>query len=78
MPQPESGSKTNMTSTWMGRKTLAIILAGGRGTRLQPLTRDRSKPAVPFGGNYRIIDFALSNCINSGLRRMLVLTQYKS
>lgn len=67
-----------MTSTWMGRKTLAIILAGGRGTRLQPLTRDRSKPAVPFGGNYRIIDFALSNCINSGLRRMLVLTQYKS
>lgn len=67
-----------MTSSWMGRKSLAIILAGGRGTRLEPLTRDRAKPAVPFGGNYRIIDFTLSNCLNSGLRKMLVLTQYKS
>lgn len=67
-----------MTSSWMGRKSLAIILAGGRGTRLDPLTRDRAKPAVPFGGNYRIIDFTLSNCLNSGLRKMLVLTQYKS
>jgi glucose-1-phosphate adenylyltransferase len=62
----------------MGRKALSIILAGGRGTRLDPLTRDRAKPAVPFGGPYRIIDFALSNCINSGLRRILVLTQYKA
>jgi glucose-1-phosphate adenylyltransferase len=53
-------------------------LAGGRGSRLEPLTRDRAKPAVPFGGLYRIIDFALSNCINSGLRRILVLTQYKA
>jgi glucose-1-phosphate adenylyltransferase len=53
-------------------------LAGGRGTRLEPLTRDRAKPAVPFGGLYRIIDFGLSNCINSGLRRVLVLTQYKA
>lgn len=67
-----------MNSAWMGRNALAIILAGGRGTRLNPLTRDRAKPAVPFGGPYRIIDFALSNCINSGLRRMLVLTQYKA
>jgi glucose-1-phosphate adenylyltransferase len=58
--------------------TLALILAGGRGTRLDPLTRDRAKPAVPFGGGYRIIDFALSNCINSGLRKILLLTQYKS
>jgi glucose-1-phosphate adenylyltransferase len=56
---------------------LAIILAGGRGSRLAPLTNDRAKPAVPFGGVYRIIDFALSNCLNSGLRRMLLLTQYK-
>ena len=56
----------------------ALILAGGKGTRLEPLTRDRAKPAVPFGGAYRIIDFALSNCINSGLRKLLVLTQFKS
>lgn len=67
-----------MISNWMGRHTIAIILAGGRGSRLDPLTRDRAKPAVPFGGPYRIIDFALSNCINSGLRRVLVLTQYKA
>lgn len=58
--------------------TLAVILAGGRGSRLEPLTRDRAKPAVPFGGNYRIIDFVLSNCLNSNLRKMLVLTQYKA
>ena len=57
---------------------LTLILAGGKGTRLDPLTRDRAKPAVPFGGLYRIIDFTLSNCINSGLRRGLVLTQYKA
>jgi glucose-1-phosphate adenylyltransferase len=57
---------------------LTIILAGGRGTRLDPLTRHRAKPAVPFGGLYRIIDFTLSNCINSGLRRVVVLTQYKA
>ena len=57
---------------------VAVVLAGGRGARLDPLTRDRAKPAVPFGGTYRIIDFALSNCLNSGLRRMLVLTQYKA
>ncbi|WP_262966727.1 glucose-1-phosphate adenylyltransferase [Methylobacter psychrophilus] len=59
-------------------KTLTIILAGGVGSRLHPLTADRAKPAVPFGGNYRIIDFTLSNCLHSGLRRILVLTQYKS
>src|SRR3954463_917756 len=58
--------------------TLAVILAGGKGSRLEPLTRDRAKPAVPFGGVYRIIDFVLSNCLNSGIRRMLVLTQYKA
>ncbi len=60
------------------KDTLAVILAGGKGTRLEPLTRDRAKPAVPFGGGYRIIDFVLSNCLNSGIRKMLVLTQYKA
>ena len=59
-------------------QTLALVLAGGKGTRLEPLTKERAKPAVPFGGCYRIIDFTLSNCINSGLRQMLVLTQYKA
>ena len=57
---------------------LAILLAGGAGERLNPLTRDTAKPAVPFGGAYRIIDFTLSNCINSGVRRIFILTQYKS
>lgn len=60
------------------KETLTLILAGGQGERLYPLTRDRAKPAVPFGGHYRIIDFTLSNCINSGLKRIYVLTQYKS
>ncbi|MDP1853218.1 MAG: glucose-1-phosphate adenylyltransferase [Candidatus Omnitrophota bacterium] len=60
------------------RKVLTFIMAGGKGERLLPLTRDRTKPAVPFGGIYRIIDFTLSNCINSGLRRIYLLTQYKS
>src|SRR5512139_3556631 len=59
-------------------QVLSILLAGGVGQRLFPLTRDMAKPAVPFGGAYRIIDFTLSNCINSGLRRILVLTQYKA
>lgn len=57
---------------------VAIVLAGGQGERLYPLTRDRAKPAVPFGANYRLIDFTLSNCLNSGVRRVHVLTQYKS
>src|SRR3954463_3207714 len=58
--------------------SLVIVLAGGAGERLYPLTRERAKPAVYFGGPYRIIDFALSNCINSGLRRIFIATQYKS
>src|SRR5881396_2632351 len=58
--------------------TVVIVLAGGAGERLYPLTKDRAKPAVYFGGPYRIIDFALSNCINSGLRRIFIATQYKS
>jgi len=60
------------------RNTLALILAGGRGSRLQNLTEWRAKPAVPFGGKFRIIDFPLSNCLNSGIRRIGVLTQYKA
>lgn len=59
-------------------KVLTLILAGGRGERLYPLTRDRAKPAVPFGGIYRIIDFTLTNCLHSGIRQILILTQYRS
>ncbi len=62
----------------MAEKILAMVLAGGKGERLYPLTQDRAKPAVPFGGIYRIIDFTLSNCLNSGIRRINLLTQYKS
>lgn len=58
--------------------TLTVLLAGGQGSRLHPLTLHRAKPAVPFGGKYRVIDFTLANCLHSGLRRILVLTQYKS
>jgi len=60
------------------RGTLAVIMAGGRGERLKDLTEDRCKPATPFGGKFRIIDFALSNCVNSGIRQISVLTQYKA
>ena len=60
------------------RETLAIVMAGGRGARLMQLTSSRAKPAVPFGGKFRIVDFTLSNCVNSGIRRIGVLTQYKS
>ena len=60
------------------RRVLGIVLAGGEGKRLTPLTADRAKPAVPFGGLYRLVDFALSNLVNSGIRRICVLTQYKS
>jgi glucose-1-phosphate adenylyltransferase len=59
-------------------KVLAIVLAGGEGKRLMPLTGDRAKPAVPFGGTYRLIDFVLSNLANAGMRQIAVLTQYKS
>src|SRR5436853_7169225 len=60
------------------KDTLGVLLAGGAGERLFPLTRDRAKPAVTFGGNYRIIDITLSNCINSDLRKVYILTQYKA
>lgn len=65
-------------SRMLARRTLALVLAGGRGSRLRDLTNVRAKPAVHFGGKFRIIDFALSNCMNSGLRRIGVITQYKS
>jgi glucose-1-phosphate adenylyltransferase len=67
-----------MTPATTSEKTLAIIMGGGAGTRLFPLTKERSKPAVPLGGKYRIVDIPISNCINSGLRRMYVLTQFNS
>ena len=57
---------------------LSMVLAGGEGKRLMPLTAQRAKPAVPFGGRYRLIDFAISNLVNSGYRKIVVLTQYKS
>ena len=62
----------------MPTDVLAIVLAGGEGKRLMPLTEDRAKPAVPFGGLYRLIDFPLSNLANAGILRMVVLTPYKS
>src|SRR3954471_17569359 len=61
-----------------GPRVLGIVLAGGEGKRLSPLTADRAKPAVPFGGNYRLIDFALSNLVNAYYHQIVVLTQYKS
>lgn len=65
------------TNSCTHHDTVALVLAGGKGTRLQPLTQQRCKPAVPFGASYRIIDFTLNNCINSGIRRVGILTQYK-
>src|SRR6187200_1065990 len=67
-------------SNWpsIAEKTLAVIMGGGAGTRLFPLTKERSKPAVPLAGKYRIVDIPISNCINSGLRRIYVLTQFNS
>ena len=65
---------TAMSSQALG----AVILAGGQGTRLFPLTRERSKPAVPLAGKYRLVDIPISNCINSGVDRIFVLTQYNS
>jgi len=71
-------SGTTVTRVSTDPHVLAMVLAGGEGKRLMPLTADRAKPAVPFGGSYRLVDFVLSNLINAGLRRVCVLTQYKS
>ena len=70
--------KPAMQPQMLVRRTIALVLAGGRGSRLKQLTDKRAKPAVYFGGKFRIVDFALSNCINSGIRRIGVITQYKS
>ncbi len=72
------GAPDRNTMAQLARQTISVVLAGGRGTRLGPLTEWRAKPAVPFGGKFRIIDFALSNCLNSGIRRIGVATQYQS
>src|SRR5690242_6955804 len=60
------------------QRTLSIVMGGGAGTRLFPLTKDRAKPAVPLGGKYRLVDIPISNCLNSGLRSIYVLTQFNS
>ena len=74
----ERRTSNNLQVHQLVRRTVALVLAGGRGSRLKQLTDQRAKPAVYFGGKFRIIDFALSNCLNSGIRRMAVVTQYKS
>ena len=72
-------SPINVTPSFdLPRRAVALVLAGGRGSRLKNLTDSRAKPAVYFGGKFRIVDFALSNCMNSGIRRIGVITQYKS
>jgi glucose-1-phosphate adenylyltransferase len=73
-----AGTQAGRFVSQLTRETFALILAGGRGSRLGPLTDWRAKPAVPFGGKFRIVDFTLSNCVNSGIRRIGVATQYKS
>jgi glucose-1-phosphate adenylyltransferase len=77
-PLPVADKHTRVLSMGAEPHVLSMVLAGGEGKRLMPLTADRAKPAVPFGGSYRLIDFVLSNLINAGLRRVCVLTQYKS
>ncbi len=77
-PALPTATDRQMQPHMLVRRTIALVLAGGRGSRLKQLTDRRAKPAVYFGGKFRIIDFALSNCVNSGIRRMGVITQYKS
>ncbi|MGB1520042.1 MAG: sugar phosphate nucleotidyltransferase, partial [Limisphaerales bacterium] len=66
------------SASFLSRNVLSVILGGGAGTRLFPLTKERSKPAVPLGGKYRLVDVPISNCINSGLHRVFVMTQFLS
>ncbi len=76
---PVAGTPTQRESLHhLTQRAYALVLAGGRGSRLMQLTDWRAKPAMPFAGKLKIIDFALSNCVNSGIRRIAVLTQYKS
>src|SRR6266542_1056561 len=75
---PAKHDPQGLLMSQLARDTLALVLAGGRGSRLGPLTDWRAKPAVPFGGKFRIIDFTLSNCVNSGIRRIGICTQYKA
>ncbi|MBV8741352.1 MAG: glucose-1-phosphate adenylyltransferase, partial [Sinobacteraceae bacterium] len=75
--QPARASSGRYVSRLTGG-TLAVIMAGGRGERLRDLTAHRAKPATPFGGKFRIVDFVLSNCVNSGIRQISILTQYKA
>src|SRR5438477_11088340 len=75
---PAKHDPQGLLMSQLARDALAIVLAGGRGSRLGPLTDWRAKPAVPFGGKFRIIDFTLSNCVNSGIRRIGICTQYKA
>ena len=67
-----------MNLKFPSENTLAIIMGGGAGTRLFPLTKERAKPAVPLGGKYRLVDIPISNCLNSGFRQVYVLTQFNS
>jgi glucose-1-phosphate adenylyltransferase len=76
--QSQRGGSVDRNAAQLARSTLALVLAGGRGSRLGPLTDWRAKPAVPFAGKFRIIDFTLSNCVNSGIRRIGIATQYKA
>ncbi|MDQ7057519.1 MAG: glucose-1-phosphate adenylyltransferase [Ghiorsea sp.] len=78
MSKQEQPASVERNISKLTANTVALVLAGGRGSRLKALTQWRAKPAVPFGGKFRIIDFPMSNCINSGIRRISVLTQYKS
>src|SRR5205809_3244997 len=78
MPRPPALASPGRYGSRLTGGTLAIIMAGGRGERLRDLTAHRCKPATPFGGKFRIIDFVLSNCVNSGIRQITVLTQYKA
>src|ERR1700691_5070323 len=78
VPQQRSQSARSRTAGLRPRQVLSLILGGGRGTRLYPLTKLRSKPAVPIAGKYRLIDIPISNCLNSGCLRVFVLTQFLS
>ncbi|HKE45297.1 MAG TPA: sugar phosphate nucleotidyltransferase, partial [Steroidobacteraceae bacterium] len=78
MPKQPARASSGRYVSRLTSGTLAVIMAGGRGERLKALTDHRCKPATPFGGKFRIIDFVLSNCVNSGIRRVSIMTQYKA